>query len=165
MTYAYASPPLLSLSLSSPFFISVSLSLYLSLSFQCAPIDHLMIVASAYTFLYVPCDPLVILANTYTFIHMPWTFRIHSSLFWSRPCPGVMRSYTFRTTLSWFLRIVLRSDTFLIRSMHIPPLFLLRTCPKVIHSYTFRATSLAILTKTNPYVPMRSETNPLPFKR
>ena len=71
--------------------------------------------------------------------------------------PGVVRSYTFRATLSRLLGIVLQSYTFL----YVPvqqSRDSCELCRKVIRSYTFRATPLAILANcvAKLYVPIRS---------
>ena len=62
-------------------------------------------------------------------VYVPYTFPLHfGRFFWK-----VIRSYTFRATLPLKCEIAIRSDTFRIRSVYVPPTFR----KNFAESYTF----------------------------
>jgi hypothetical protein len=96
-----------------------------------------------YTFPYVPCNPLAILANCVAKLYVPIR-SVQPSRGSCELCCKVIRSYTFRATVSRFLRIVLQCYTFLYVPRHRSRNFRKLYC-KVVRAYTFRKRSFAFL--------------------
>ena len=92
--------------------------------------------------LYVPIRSVQPSRNSVKLLYVPirsYYVPIRSECLCHSICNILIRSYTFRATLSRFCEIVIRSYTFLLRSYTFRLLFQ-RICHIVIRSYTFRAT-------------------------
>ena len=92
--------------------------------------------------LYVPIRSVQPSRNSVKLLYVPirsYYVPIRSECLCHSICNILIRSYTFRATLSRFCEIVIRSYTFLLRSYTFRLVFL-RCCTNVVCSYTFRAT-------------------------
>ena len=71
----------------------------------CATLSQILrILLQSYTFLYVPCNPLAILANCIAKSYVPIRY-VQPSRDSCESCCKVIRSYTFRASLPYFLKI------------------------------------------------------------
>ena len=117
-----------------------------SMQFLCVPITFLYVLSYIFEYFvekwYVPIrsvQPSRYFVNSVYVPLLSYYVPIRSSIYFYIICWKVIRSYTFRATLSLFCNTAIRSKTFLLRSYTFRLPFW-RTCYKAICSYTFRAT-------------------------